>query len=177
MQSEAPNLPQIWNSLSPQGKLSQAANGRIVELSKIVLQRRLNLTYPKFPLLTSWQSEISIIIYDQEYGFLDYCSWSWLVSEHPWETGEKSVSVTRAHRLRDRKNTEFVCGSWEKRSFVKVAVRTAVRLRERPIGEVSISCSHAINILSLFCLRGDLHFLFWLTRHDFLLTLWHGSMC
>ena len=42
-----------------------------------------------------------------------------------------------------------------------MAVRTAVRLRECPIGEVSISCSHAVNILSLFCLRGDLYFLFY----------------
>ena len=52
-------------------------------------------------------------------------------------------------------------GSCEKQGFVQVAVRRAVRLRECPIGEVSMSCSHAVNILSLFCLRGDLQFLYY----------------
>ena len=32
---------------------------------------------------------------------------SW-ANMHPWEAGEKGVLVTRANRLRDRKNTEFV---------------------------------------------------------------------
>ena len=52
-------------------------------------------------------------------------------------------------------------GSCEKQGFVQVAVRRAVRLRECPMGEVSMSCSHAVNILSLFCLRGDLQFLYY----------------
>ena len=51
--------------------------------------------------------------------------------------------------------------SCEKQGFVQVAVRRAVRLRECPMGEVSMSCSHAVNILSLFCLRGDLQFLYY----------------
>ena len=52
-------------------------------------------------------------------------------------------------------------GSCEKQGFVQVAVRRAVRLREYPTGVVSMSCSHAVNILSLFCLRGDLQFLYY----------------
>ena len=52
-------------------------------------------------------------------------------------------------------------GSCEKQGFVPVAVRRAVRLREYPTGVVSMSCSHAVNILSLFCLRGDLQFLYY----------------
>ena len=52
-------------------------------------------------------------------------------------------------------------GSCEKQGFVQVALRRAVRLRECPIGEISMSCSHAVNILSLFCLRGDLQFLYY----------------
>ena len=49
----------------------------------------------------------------------------------------------------------------KKGGFVQVAVRRTVLLRECPIGEVSMSCSHAVNILPLFCLRDDLHFLYY----------------